>query len=61
MSGTVPGRTITKRKMVTLRQPGTEKNGCSAPKGAAADFPQQMPPDPVLAGVGKVTSHEQFS
>ena len=37
------------------------KNGSSAQKGAAADFPQQKPPHPVLAGVAKVTSHEQFS
>lgn len=40
---------------------GNRKNGCSAQKGAAADFPQQKPPHPVLAGVAKVTSHEQFS
>ena len=37
------------------------KNGRSTPKGAAADFPQQKPPHPVLAGVAKATSHEQFS
>ena len=40
---------------------GNRKNGSSAQKGAAADFPQQKPPHPVLAGVAKVTSHEQFS
>ena len=32
MSGAVPGRTITKRKMVTLRQPGTEKTAAAPQK-----------------------------